>query len=119
MQTSQYTESFPFLSFCFNTRRQQILIVLSENPQYGLAIKGELEDYYGNEVNHGRLYPNLDELVERDLIAKSELDKCTNQYELSNDGYDLLLGELNWRLSKVVTGEERTEDITQLLDNAT
>lgn len=78
----------------------------------------EQKDYYDSEVNHGRLYPNLDELVERDLIAKSELDKRTNEYELTNEGYELLLGELDWTLSKVVTDEERAEDIDQLLDNA-
>ncbi|MFC6906783.1 PadR family transcriptional regulator [Halalkalicoccus tibetensis] len=99
--------------------QQSILTVLSENSRYGLAIKSELEEYYGNEVNHGRLYPNLDELVERDLIAKSKRDKRTNEYELTNDGYELLLGELNWEFSKVVTGEERADDIIQLLDNAT
>ncbi|MFC6906777.1 helix-turn-helix transcriptional regulator [Halalkalicoccus tibetensis] len=98
--------------------QQTILTVLSENPQYGLAIKSELEDYYESEVNHGRLYPNLNELVERNLIAKSELDKRTNQYELIDEGYDLLLGELNWKLSKIMTIEERADDITQLFDNA-
>ncbi|ELZ20434.1 PadR family transcriptional regulator [Natrinema limicola JCM 13563] len=36
---------------------------------YGLAIKRELEDYYGTEVNHGRLYPNLDELVDLGLVC--------------------------------------------------
>lgn len=64
-----------------------------------------------------RVIPNLDELVERDLIAKSELDKRINQYELTNEGYDLLLGELDWKLSKVITGEERADDIIQLLNN--
>jgi predicted transcriptional regulator len=64
-----------------------------------------------------RVIPNLDELVEHDLIAKSELDKRINQYELTNEGYDLLLGELDWKLSKVITGEERADDIIQRLNN--
>lgn len=98
--------------------QQTILTVLSEDSRYGLAIKRELEEYYDSEVNHGRLYPNLDELVERDLIAKSKRDKRTNEYELTTEGYELLLGELNWELSKVVTGEERADDIGQLLDDA-
>lgn len=98
--------------------QQTILTVLSESSRYGLAIKRELEDYYGSEVNHGRLYPNLDELVERDLIAKSELDKRTNEYELTTEGYELLLGELDWELSKIVTDEDRADDLTQLLDSA-
>ena len=98
--------------------QQTILTVLAEEARYGLAVKGELEEYYGNEVNHGRLYPNLDELVERDLIAKSELDKRTNEYELTDAGYELLLGELDWELSKIVADEDRADDLTQLLDSA-
>jgi DNA-binding PadR family transcriptional regulator len=53
---------------------------------HGLAIKGELEDYYGTEINHGRLYPNLDELVEKGLIEKSEKDGRTNVYTVTQRG---------------------------------
>ncbi|WP_336346010.1 PadR family transcriptional regulator [Halalkalicoccus ordinarius] len=98
--------------------QQHILTVLAEEPRYGLAIKRELQDYYGNEVNHGRLYPNLDDLVEHDLIAKSERDKRTNEYELTDEGYDLLLGELNWEFSKIVTSDKRATDIDRLIDDA-
>ncbi|ADJ16880.1 transcription regulator [Halalkalicoccus jeotgali B3] len=52
--------------------QQNILTVLSEEPQYGLAIKRNLEAYYDEEVNHGRLYPNLNDLVERGFVGKSE-----------------------------------------------
>ncbi len=96
--------------------QQNILTVLAEEPQYGLAIKRELEDYYGTEVNHGRLYPNLDDLVKRGFVAKSELDKRTNQYELTDEGYDLLLGELNWRVSKLITDDDRASDIEALVE---
>jgi len=57
---------------------------------YGLAIKGELEDSYGTEVNHGRLYPNLDDLVNKGLVEKSELDKRTNEYTLTDEGSALV-----------------------------
>lgn len=96
--------------------QQHILTVLSEKPRYGLAIKRELESYYGTEVNHGRLYPNLNDLVERGLVAKSALDKRTNQYELTKEGYDLLLGELDWQFSKLVTDDECAADIDTLID---
>ncbi|PCR89423.1 PadR family transcriptional regulator [Natrinema ejinorense] len=56
---------------------------------YGLAIKNQLEPKYG-EVNHGRLYSNLDALVERGLVEKSALDKRTNEYVLTSDGRGLL-----------------------------
>ena len=73
-----------------------ILAILAEDDDYGLAIKRELEDYRGREVNHGRLYPNLDDLVELGLVEKSELDKRTNQYALTDDGEALLEDRVEW-----------------------
>jgi DNA-binding PadR family transcriptional regulator len=97
--------------------QRNILIILSEEPMYGLAIKRELEEYYGDEVNHGRLYPNLDELVDLGLVAKSELDKRTNQYELTDDGEDAVFDQLEWALSKLVTDEGRADDLQALIDD--
>jgi len=74
----------------------RILAILAEEARYGLAIKRELEDYYGQDVNHGRLYPNLDDLVERGLVTKSELDKRTNEYALTDAGEDILVEETAW-----------------------
>lgn len=68
------------------------LAVLTDGPDYGLGIKRTLQDYYGEKVNHGRLYPNLDTLVEMGLIEKAvrEPDRRTNQYELSDAGWDVI-----------------------------
>ena len=96
--------------------QQNILTILSEEPMYGLAIKRELEAYYGAEVNHGRLYPNLDDLVEMGLVEKSELDKRTNQYELTTAGHDTVLGQLDWVLERFVTDDDRADEVRQLLD---
>jgi DNA-binding PadR family transcriptional regulator len=95
--------------------QKTILFVLTHEPQYGLAIKRDLEEYYGEEVNHGRLYPNLDELVERGFVEKSELDKRTNQYELTDEGLGVVVDDLDWRISTFVTDEERAETVADLL----
>ncbi len=97
--------------------QQNILIVLAEEPRYGLAIKRTLEEYYGTEVNHGRLYPNLDDLVEMGLIEKSELDKRTNQYELTDAGRDALLEQFDWVLGKYVTDGDRADDVREIVDS--
>lgn len=47
---------------------------------HGLAIKRDLEVMRGDEVNHGRLYPNLSDLVRNGYMAKGEIDKRTNGY---------------------------------------
>jgi len=66
------------------------LAIIVDEPRYGLAIKRELEEFYGQEVNHGRLYANLDELVEKGLAEKSELDKRTNEYAGTDAGQEVL-----------------------------
>jgi len=96
--------------------QQNILTILSEEPMYGLAIKRELESYYGSEVNHGRLYPNLDNLVEAGLVEKSELDKRTNQYELTADGHDAVLGQLEWVLDRFASDDASAAEVRSLLD---
>jgi len=46
--------------------------LLDYDEPHGLAIKDELENYYEKEIHHGRLYPNLDTLVEKGLIEKGK-----------------------------------------------
>ena len=98
--------------------QQTILAILSEEARYGLAIKRELETYYDSEVNHGRLYPNLDDLVTMGLVEKSELDKRTNEYALTEDGHDALLAQLSWVCSRFVTTESRAETLHDLVADA-
>ena len=81
----------------FASFRRDILTVLASGGKYGLAIKRELEAYYGKEVTHGRLYPQLDWLVERDLVTKSELDRRTNLYEISDKGGWALREHYEWQ----------------------
>jgi len=98
--------------------QQTILVVLAEEARYGLAIKQELQDYYGSEVNHGRLYPNLDDLADRGVIEKSELDKRTNEYALTPEGREVLLAWFEWLFSRYVTNEDRAADLRARLDGA-
>jgi DNA-binding PadR family transcriptional regulator len=98
--------------------QQNILSILAEEPRYGLAIKRELESYYDSEVNHGRLYPNLDDLVEMGLVEKSELDKRTNQYALTEAGHDTLLEQFAWEFGRFVTDSERADELQDLVSQA-
>jgi len=74
------------------TRFQQGLlrILAREGELYGLAIKRQLEAERGEEINHGQIYPNLDTLVEDGLIDKRAVDKRTNNYQLTDDGRELV-----------------------------
>lgn len=98
--------------------QQRILVILAEEARYGLAVKRELESYYGSDVNHGRLYPNLDDLVELGLVEKGEIDKRTNEYRLTEKGYESILNQLSWIFSRFVTNEDRAEEIRALIEEA-
>ena len=78
-----------------STFKKEVLFAITEieaagDEPYGLAIKRRLEDKFEMDINHGRLYPNLDELVDRGLVEKSELDKRTNEYSLTDAGAQLI-----------------------------
>ena len=116
MSDAQSVASSPRDAKDLTAFQQNILVILAEEPRYGLAIKRELEAYYDDEVNHGRLYPNLDDLVEMELVEKSELDKRTNQYALTESGEEAVLDQLGWEFSKFVTDDERAADLHALVD---
>ena len=118
MSEAQSVSTTPGVARELTAFQQNILVILAEEPRYGLAIKRELESYYDSEVNHGRLYPNLDDLVEMGLVEKSELDKRTNQYALTDDGYDAVLDQLSWEFSKIATDDGRAADLRDLVDDA-
>ena len=70
---------------------------------YGLAIKRGLEDIHGEEINHGRLYPNLDDLTDEGLVEKGEIDDRTNSYRVTQEGFRLL-DQRRFHLASAVDG---------------
>lgn len=63
---------------------------------HGLAVKEEIEGYYESEIHHGRLYPNLDTLVEKGLIDKDEKDRRTNKYTITDAGVEFVEQRKVW-----------------------
>ncbi|NEU59238.1 helix-turn-helix transcriptional regulator [Halorussus sp. MSC15.2] len=60
-------------------------------PPKGLTIKARLDSEYGEDLNHSRLYQNLDRLVERNLITKGRKDDRTNEYATTDHARQLLV----------------------------
>jgi len=89
--------------------QKNILTVLVGEAKYGLEVKKSLEGYYDGEVNHSRLYPNLDELVERGYVEKRAPDERTNEYVLTDDGHEAIREEILWRVEGYVAGDEERE----------
>ena len=70
--------------------------LVDETPPYGLAIKAELDKHYSGEINHGRLYPNLNDLVETGLVEKGSVDDRTNSYGLTERGHQEIKARREW-----------------------
>ncbi|MFB6164733.1 MAG: PadR family transcriptional regulator [Haloarculaceae archaeon] len=87
-------------------QRDLLYLVAGLEEPHGLAIKDEMETYYEDEVHHGRLYPNLDELVEKGLVEKGSKDRRTNVYSTTARGKRELEARRDWEDNWV---EERIE----------
>jgi len=79
-------------------------LTASGSSPSGLELKADLESAYGVETNHGRLYPNLDTLVDKGLVQKGVADERTNTYDLTPDGARALLDYHDWLSSAITTG---------------
>ena len=61
-------------------QRDLLYVIAGREDPHGLAIKEELESYYEKEIHHGRLYPNLDTLVEKGLVRRSRWPFSTRPF---------------------------------------
>ncbi|ELY88954.1 helix-turn-helix transcriptional regulator [Natrialba taiwanensis] len=66
-------------------KRDQLFVIrlLAERNPHGLVIKDKLDCYYDEDINQGRLYQNLSELVDEGYVEKHPLDGRTNAYRPS------------------------------------
>ena len=67
-------------------QRDLLFVIAGLDNPHGLRVKEELEAYYDVEINHGRLYPNLDALVAKSLVEKGQQDRRTNYYAITRRG---------------------------------
>lgn len=88
-------------------QRDLLYVVAGLDDPHGLAVKDELEDYYEKEIHHGRLYPNLDTLVEKGLVEKGERDRRTNYYTVTRRGKREITARDEWE--KQYVGETAAE----------
>jgi PadR family transcriptional regulator PadR len=90
-------------------QRDLLYTVAGLDEPHGLAVKEELENYYDKEIHHGRLYPNLDTLVEKGLAEKGEKDRRTNVYKITRRGQREIKARREWEDQYV---SEKEEEVT-------
>lgn len=109
IETSEFADLTSF--------QRDLLTVISgmEIPK-GLELKEELEDYYEDEIHHGRLYPNLDSLSDEGFINKIELDARSNGYTLTERGQKHLRARSEWEQQQIsdFNGEPTTSTQVEL-----
>ncbi|ELY98648.1 PadR family transcriptional regulator [Natrialba asiatica] len=84
-------------------QRDLLYVIAGADQPSGQDVKDEIETYYSAEINHGRLYPNLDTLVNKELVEKGELDRRTNYYAISDDGRRAIEDRRQWERQYVET----------------
>jgi DNA-binding PadR family transcriptional regulator len=77
-------------------QRDLLYVICGFDKPSGQTIKEDLEQYYQDEINHGRLYPNLDALVMKSFVDKGQLDRRTNYYAITEKGEQLLSDRRDW-----------------------
>ncbi|SNR70542.1 Transcriptional regulator PadR-like family protein [Halorubrum ezzemoulense] len=78
--------------------QRDLLWALShDNTHNGRSLKTELDDYYGEDLDHGRLAQTLDALVEDDFVAKRARDERTPEYRLTEHGRRALSARQAWQ----------------------
>ena len=82
-------------------QRDLIYTISGTEEPYGLAIKEALQEYRDEEINHGRLYPNLDTLVEKGYVEKSAKDRRTNLYTLTEKAMSEIEVRRSWEDSQL------------------
>lgn len=83
-------------------QRDCLYVIAGSDSPHGLAIKDELNDYYEGEIHHGRLYPNLDTLVDKGLVEKGTRDRRTNSYTLTRRGHREIEARRDWEAQQHV-----------------
>jgi DNA-binding PadR family transcriptional regulator len=86
-------------------QRDLLYVIAGLDRPSGQRVKEEISADIG-EVNHGRLYPNLDTLVERGYVSKGQQDRRTNFYEISEKGVESIRRRREWENGRVPYWDE-------------
>lgn len=77
-------------------QRDLLYVISGFDRPSGASLSDELQEQYGTEFTHGRLYPNLDRLVSEGLVEKGNLDRRTNYYAITDAGEEQIRAHRAW-----------------------
>lgn len=77
-------------------QRDVLFVVAAIGPANGQDLKAELNQEYSDQVLHGRLYTNLDKLIDRGFVNRGAIDGRTNRYSLTDRARQTLESRNRW-----------------------
>lgn len=77
-------------------QRDCVSVIAGLEDPSGTAIKDQLNECYDEGVYAGRLYSNLDTLVEEGYVEKRPQSDRTNSYRLTEEGKAALKDHVEW-----------------------
>ena len=87
-------------------QRDLLRIASKETRPSGQQIARIAGGYYEGDINHGRLYPNLDTLIEHGLMEKGKKDQRTNFYKVTEKGHEMIEARDQWNNDEAPQLEE-------------
>lgn len=90
------TENVPNMADLTGFQRDMLYVIYGLDEPIGLEISDSLTEYYDEEINNGRLYPNLNDLVELGALNKEERDRRSFYYTVSDEGVEMLSNRRTW-----------------------
>lgn len=76
-------------------QRDLLYVAAGLDRPSGQDIKSELLKSI-EEITHGRLYPNLNTLVETGYLTQGSIDRRTNYYEVTDQGWEAIVERRRW-----------------------
>jgi DNA-binding PadR family transcriptional regulator len=78
-------------------QRDLLFVVSGLSDSSGKTIKSELENTQGRDILAGRVYRNLDELVDENYVEKGSKNGRTNEYCLTDEGRKAVRSRCRWQ----------------------
>ena len=73
-----------------------VVVSLEGTEPSGVRIKAELREAYGDEINTGRFYRNLHDLIEKNFVEASSVGGRENTYQIRSSARTQLQAHVAW-----------------------
>ena len=78
-------------------QRDVLYVVVGLGEPDEEELKAHLEEYYESEINHSRLFPNLDTLIDTGLLQEAPHDERPDHYSVTDQGHRVLQRHRDWK----------------------